>query len=87
MLAGPDSSPERSCRFMTPTLVAVVIPFAVIGLSDIWVFRDATAKSDEGAPVVLSSPFLTLETAESWTIACLLAWIVFFPLYLTGRRQ
>jgi hypothetical protein len=72
---------------MTLTSVAVVIPFAVIGVSDIWVFRDATAKGVEGAPVVLSSPFLTLETPESWAIACMLAWIVFFPLYLAGRRQ
>ena len=39
------------------------------------------------SPVVASIGSLILETPTAWTIACLLLWIVFFPMYLAARSK
>src|SRR5262249_36174683 len=67
-------------------VLAVVLLFFLVG-TDAWVYRDAARQRDAGEPVVLVVGALRIETPEEWLIACLLLWIVAFPLYLTGRRN
>jgi hypothetical protein len=67
-----------------------VSPFIVLALfwaSDLWVFEDARKRHQLGTPVVWAGGPLRLETPVVWLIACLLLWIVFFPLYLFSRRS
>jgi hypothetical protein len=64
-----------------------LMPLLLIAGTAIWVHRDAMRLIAENSPVVLRSPFGTLESAQGWTIACVLGWVIFFPLYLLGRRQ
>lgn len=55
--------------------------------SDVWVYQDAQAQSRGGTPVFFRFGTLTIDTPAAWFIACLILWIVFFPLYLTARRN
>ena len=64
-----------------PVLLFVIASIAV------WVHRDATRLAQEGSPVVLRSWFISLDSPQDWTIACVFGCPIFFPLYLLGRRQ
>ena len=64
------------------SLVAVAALVATCG----WVHRDATANADAGTPVVLRVGDVRIDTPESWTIGCLLLFVVFLPLYLAARN-
>ena len=64
-----------------------LLPVVVIIASDLWVYRDAARLDREHEPVVLRSRIITLRTSHDWTIACVFGWIVFFPLYVLGRRH
>ena len=68
-------------------LWVALLPVALIVASDAWVYRDATRREENHEPIVLRSKIITLRTAQDWTIACLFGWLVFFPLYILGRRQ
>jgi hypothetical protein len=64
-----------------------LFPVVLIAGSGAWVHRDATRLEREHSSVVLRSQFINLDSPQDWTIACVVGWIVFFPLYLVGRRQ
>jgi hypothetical protein len=64
-----------------------LVPLLLIAGTCVWVHRDATRLARESSPVVLRSQFVTLDSPQDWTIACVVGWVVFFPLYLFGRRQ
>jgi hypothetical protein len=72
-----------------PTL-AVVLPllvlFALVA-TDLWVYVDAKHQTERGAPVVFSYGTFKLNTPTEWFFGCLFLWIVFFPLYITGRSS
>ena len=63
-----------------------LIPFVFIASTDIWVYSDAKAQYDSGTPVVFTIGSFRLEQPVGWVAACTLMWIIFFPLYLVGRR-
>jgi hypothetical protein len=58
-----------------------------VAASDVWVYRDAVRHRDAGAPVVLLAGGLRIETPERWFLACLVAWVLALPAYLTCRRS
>ena len=64
-----------------------LLPFVLIAGSGLWVNRDAIRLERDHAPVVLRSSYITLDSPQDWTIACLLGWIIFFPLYVRGRGR
>lgn len=68
------------------TLVPILALFAVIA-TDVWVYADARNRLDRGDRVSLSLGSLRVETPEAWFIACLILWLVFFPLYLTATGR
>jgi hypothetical protein len=70
--------------------VTLLIPVAALVLvlaTDLWVYADATSQAGRGTPVVLSIGGFTLETPVVWFIACLILWVIFFPLYVVGRTN
>lgn len=67
-------------------LVPALVLFAVFSTAS-WVYADAKAQCERGTPVVLSVCAFEVATPKGWFLGCLLAWVVFFPLYLTGRER
>jgi hypothetical protein len=67
-------------------LVPIVILLVVLA-TDVWVYVDARAQAERGMPVVLSFGSLKVTTPAAWFVGCLLLWIVFLPLYITGRSH
>lgn len=65
-----------------PAMTILVVVIA----TDAWVYVDAKRQGDLGAPVVLTIGRVRIETPEGWLLACVLVWVIAFPLYLTGRR-
>ncbi len=63
-----------------------LLPLLVLVATDAWVYVDDRAQSDRGSPVVFSLSSFRIEAPAEWVVACTLVWIVFFPLYLIGRR-
>jgi hypothetical protein len=59
----------------------------VVVATDAWVYFDAARQRDAGEPVTLVVGGLRIQTPEAWLVACLVLWIIAFPLYLTGRRR
>ena len=64
------------------SLVVVIVIVAI----DLWVYADARARADQGAPVVLRVGSFAVDTPTAWLLACLLMWVIFFPLYLSSRN-
>jgi len=62
-------------------MLVVVLVFAVVVATSIWVFTDAKARIESGE--VLEP----IETAAGWGWACALLWIVFFPWYLMRKSN
>jgi hypothetical protein len=65
--------------------VPILVLLTVLG-TDLWVLADAKAQSEANSPVVASIGRLVIDTPGAWFIGCLFLWIVFFPLYIIGRR-
>lgn len=55
--------------------------------SALWVYQDALAHAERGAPVVFSAGSIELSTPAVWAAACLCLWVLCTPLYLTCRKQ
>jgi hypothetical protein len=58
----------------------------IVLTSAIWVYTDASRQIERGTPVVFSYGTFRLDTPSQWFPACVFVWILFFPLYLVGRR-
>jgi hypothetical protein len=68
-------------------VVPAIVILLVVVATDAWVYVDAARQRDAGEPVVLVIGGRRIETPEAWLVACLILWIIAFPLYLTGRRR
>ena len=64
--------------------VLAVVPVLA---TDLWVYEDARRRWSRGAPVVLGSGSVRIATPMAWFVACVVLWIVCFPLYLLCRTQ
>ena len=71
---------------MSGSSLAPLLVLALVLASMVWVAWDAMRKRSQGADVVATVGPLTLDRPERWLIACVLLWIVAFPLYLVARR-
>jgi hypothetical protein len=67
-------------------LVPILLLLALLS-TDVWVYADAKAQSEQGTPIVFSAGSFKVDTPASWFVACLILWILFFPLYITSRNQ
>jgi len=53
----------------------------------IWVYSDANERLARGIPVVVTIGPLQIDTPTTWFVACVVAWIAFFPVYLIARAN
>lgn len=69
-------------------LLAPLLLLVIICATDAWVYTDARARAERGRPVSFSLGSFVINTPGAWLLACLILWVVFFPLYLTltGRN-
>ena len=65
-------------------LVAVV---AIMLVSAVWVYNDATASAQRGRPIISSLGSMQLKKPVAWFLAVLLLWEMCLPLYITIRSQ
>ena len=63
-----------------------LLPFLLILGTDVWVYLDDIALCERGAPVVFRYGAFRLDAPIDWVVACTFFWVIFFPLYLIGRR-
>ncbi|MEO7754164.1 MAG: hypothetical protein ABIS35_12210 [Terracoccus sp.] len=67
-----------------------LVPLAVISALVVcvfWVLRDARANAAIGHPVTVYIGDFRIDRPEVWASACLVMWVVFFPLYLKARSE
>jgi hypothetical protein len=70
---------------MSATVLAPVILVLVILAVDLWIYKDAKARSGSGRPVFVRIGSITIDTPDAWLAGCLLLSLVFIPLYLLAR--
>jgi hypothetical protein len=70
-----------------PSLVGPLGLLVLIVVIDGWVYLDAQRRAEARRPVVASIGSLVLETPTAWLVACLLLWVLFFPMYLVARSN
>lgn len=58
---------------------------SVVIAIDGWVFFDAKMRADRGTPVIFRAGSFVVDTPGAWFLACLLLWVIFFPLYMINR--
>jgi cytochrome c oxidase assembly factor CtaG len=68
-------------------LLAPLVPVLLIIGTDVWVYFDESTQCERGTPVVFRFGALRLDRPAEWVVACTVMWIIFFPLYLIGRRS
>ena len=71
---------------MSAAFVPILVLLIVLA-SDVWIYQDAQTQNSRGTPVFFRFGTFTIDTPATWFIACLILWIVFFPLYLTARSS
>ena len=72
---------------MSSADLAPLLPLVLILATDVWVYRDDRAQCERGTPVVFTFGDFRLDTPTQWVVACTFLWMIFFPLYLIGRRS
>jgi hypothetical protein len=70
-----------------PTAFASLLLLVAVLATDVWVYLDAQAQGDGGAPVTVAIGTFRVDTPVAWFVCCLVLWVVFFPLYLAGRGR
>ena len=63
-----------------------MVALLVVAL-DAWVYADARARQGTRREVTVTIGSMRIDRPEVWLAWCLLLFIVFFPLYLTARRE
>ena len=81
----PGSASVDAVIALSPSAAPVLALVLVLGL-DAWVYADASSRHAAGRPVTMSVGQLELSTPRAWFIACIVLWILFFPLYLRARQ-
>ena len=70
-----------------PSLAGPLGLLVIVVAIDVWVYLDAHARAGRRRPVVASIGSLVLQTPGTWMVACLVLWILFFPMYLVARSR
>ena len=67
--------------------VLPILLLLVVLATDVWVYRDSGLRLARGEPVTVTLGQYRMESPTVWFVACLLLWILAFPLYLVARGQ
>lgn len=72
---------------VTLSAVIPIIMLLVVLATDVWVYRDSSSRLARGQPVTVTIGSFRMESPTVWFVACLVLWILAFPLYLVARGQ
>jgi hypothetical protein len=64
-----------------------ILLLLVVLATDLWVYLDSGSRLAGGEPVTVTLGPFRVESPTVWFVACLVLWIVAFPLYLVARGQ
>lgn len=67
--------------------LAPIFVIAVVLAVDLWVYVDAKRWADAGTPVTLRVGGIVVDKPVTWFLACLVLWIIFFPMYMVSRSR
>ena len=67
-------------------LVPIIVVLLILG-TDAWVYHDARTHYAQGDPVICSIGSIQFDSPEVWAVACLLLFVLVFPVYLATRRD
>ncbi|XGX78635.1 hypothetical protein LQK93_01429 [Terrabacter sp. BE26] len=67
-------------------MLSALLLVLVVAAVSVWVLEDAQAQLERGRPVVATLGELTIDRPNVWAALCLLALVLFLPLYLVARR-
>ena len=70
---------------VSPSVISVLLVVLVVGGASLWVLEDARSRMEHERPVMATVGGLTVDRPEVWAALCLLAVVVFLPLYLVAR--
>jgi hypothetical protein len=65
----------------------IVVVLVIWAASVVWVLYDARSMIRSGHRVTASIGNWNIEEPETWALASLVLWVLFFPMYLAARRQ
>jgi hypothetical protein len=68
------------------TFLPILVLLVVLAW-DLWVFTDAKTRFERGDPIAISIGSYDVNTPAAWLVLCLFLWIIFFPLYISSRRN
>jgi hypothetical protein len=72
---------------ITLNALVPILLLLVVLTTDFWVYQDSGSRLAGGEPVTGTLGPFRLESPTVCFIACLVLWIVAFPLYLVARSQ
>ena len=72
---------------MTPTIWVVLVPLVMVVAADVWVYTDARSRQGTGREPGLQVGSVQVDTPETWTLACVVLFVIAFPLYLIARKE
>ncbi len=70
---------------MSSVLVPLLV-LAVVAWLGAWVYADAREQESVGHPVEFSVGPFAVTTPAAWLLGCVVAFVVFLPLYLSCRN-
>lgn len=77
-----EGEPVEHLTYVVPPIGISALVASVAG-----VLRDARVHANTGHPVAVYLGEFQIEKPEAWASACLVMWIVFFPLHLKARSK
>ena len=66
-------------------MMGVLLAVLAVGAVSLWVLEDAQSQMERNRPVVATIGDLTIDRPHVWAALCLLAVVLFLPLYLVAR--
>lgn len=64
-----------------------ILAAAAVVVSDVWVMWDASRRTADDASVRARIGPVVLTQPTQWFLACIVLWLIVFPLYLVARRR
>lgn len=68
-------------------MLAAVSAALLVAALDAWVYTDARARHGTRRGVTVTMGSVRIDRPEAWAAACLVLFVLFFPLNLTGCRS
>jgi hypothetical protein len=82
---GSGARPWTDTGDVNPSVTSLLLLVSAVAAVSLWVLHDARSRVERHDPVVVTMGSLTVDKPEVWAALCLLAVVLFLPLYLVAR--